>query len=477
VSGGLYHRLLERVGADLVRWVGTCEEHLELRGAERVLASAVHLVHHVCRGGFALFYYPANPSWQAALADEYWQACRDAARRGRKIVRVYVLQERSQLDETGFLRMAGADLRAGIEALYLLEQDIPSHYPRDFALWDDELYAEACLSPGPGGLELTACRCFQDERHLADARELQRRVLRVAARCTGLPSEEALLRESVVEQRRAALQWCRGDGNGRESCAWYHGSWHLLRACGVVVTPAWHERFFARGIRESAAACIAEKGKAAILISGLADYGMLYHVVAAMGPRLIEQCEIDLLDLCEVPLRMGCWLQERLRRSPAELRVPLRNLLSRNILDGTLPAAGYDLIVSDAFITRFEKLPDKRQVVEEWLRLLAPGGRVVTTIKFCSFFDDFPPSQMWRRRFVERALEKRPAYVPPDELESLADEYARRVHSFPFPDADRIRGFLSGIAGLEVAMFELDEERGDVVGTPFAQVVLRRQEG
>jgi SAM-dependent methyltransferase len=480
ITGRLYRRAARQAPEGVVRCPATGEEHLEYRGAERALAGACRIQRLLRRGGFAAFYYPARTAWGAeqvpgAPEGEYWRACRDAAGRGRKIVRVYVVREPLQLDDGCLLRMVNEDARAGIESLYLPEWKIPSHYPRDFAIWDDELYAESCFTPGAAGLELAACRLFRDARHLADADELRRGILRAASRCTGLPSEDSLLAESVGEQYRMALELCRADGAGSESCSWYHGSWHLLRACGVVVTPAWHRDFYAASIHEAVRRRIEARGKAAILISGLADYGMLYHVAAAVGPNLIGKCEIDLLDLCEVPLRMGRWLQERVQRSPAGLRIPLRGLLRQDLLSGRLPAAAYDLIVSDAFITRFERLADRKKVVEEWRRLLAPGGFAVTTVKFCSFFDEFPPSAMWRRRFVERALERRPPYVPSGELAGLAHEYARRLHSFPFPDVAHVRDFLASFAGLELRTCRIDGEGSEVIGTPFAQVVLCRR--
>lgn len=475
----LYRRLLERGFGGSVRRAGTPEEHLEVRGAANVVESAAFTQGLLRHGGFSTFYYPAHASWAsdglpAAPDGEPWQSGRESARRGARLTRVVVLERRAQLDDAWLLRLINQDAGAGIETFHVLAEEIPSHYPRDFAVWDDEVYVEACLGRGEGGQELAACRYFQDGKHLSDARELQRGILRVAARCSGLPSEESLLAESVEEQYRTALQWCRGNG-GRETCAWYHGSWHLLRACGVVITPAWHRAFFAGSIHSIVSRCLETRPRARILVSGLADYGMLYHLLAGVGPLLLPRCDIDLLDLCEVPLRMCRWLEERLRRSPAQIEVPLRHLHQQDILASALPAGAYDLIVSDAFITRFEQAADKRRVVEEWLRLLAPGGQAVTTIKFCSFFDEFPPSEMWRRRFVERALEKRPPYVPAAELERLAHEYARRVHSFPFPDPARIRAFLSEIPQLEVPRLEVDDDRSGVIGTPFARVVLQRR--
>jgi hypothetical protein len=479
----LYRTLARREAAAAVRCPDSGEEHLEVRGAAPALASAAAVQRLLRRGGFSTFCFPARCAWgtggaptQAAAADgEYLQAGRDAARRGLTIARTYLVRDPAQLDDPCYLRMVNEDARAGIEPLYLLDRQLPSHYPRDFGLWDGELYAETCFAAGAAaaGPALAGCRYFRDARQLHDACDLEREVRRVASRCTGLPSEDSLLAESIGEQHRQALALC-GKGASGGSCAWYHGSWHLLRACGVVVTPAWHADFYASHLHAIASECIAVRGRARILICGLADYGMLYHLIAAVGPRLLGRCEIDLLDLCEVPLRMARWLAERLRRGPGATVIPLGELHRRDLLAGELPAGGYDLIVSDAFVTRFESLADKARVAAEWCRLLRPGGSVVTTIKFCSYFDEFPPSAMWRRRFVERALERRPGYVPVTELEGLAREYAGRVHSFPFPDAARVRRFLRALAGLELASFRVDGDGSGAISTPFARVVLRR---
>jgi SAM-dependent methyltransferase len=297
------------------------------------------------------------------------------------------------------------------------------------------------------------------------------------------------LTEPLLESARMihtiAPMLCTRDHVDRNSCAWYHGVWQYLRLFDMVSSPSWHSTFYERCL----AAGLAGDGPRRVLITGAADYSMLAYVIAAAqatGKLQSHLLEAHVMDLCPTPLSASRWYADRFRLKVKLHEADILNdaaLLLREVLgDGS--GAEFDLIASDAFLTRFSR-DDVGRVLDNWRALLRPGGRIVTTVRLHPREprrrDDAPtgvPQDLVRYalRLRERALGWRSIIgIDLDALVVEAREYIQRITSTDIGDLDDIKA-LVGRHGFRVLSDESGTEIGDVDGelvpTTYARLVL-----
>lgn len=179
-----------------------------------------------------------------------------------------------------------------------------------------------------------------------------------------------------------AAAHCRTDADGR-TCAWYHGSWPVLRALGVINSPGSDDDFLLRALAQGIAA-----GARRVLVSGAADAGMLARVTSVLPAG--EDVRISMLDYCRTPLELG-------RRHAAARGIAIETVCA-DILDYE-DAAGFDLLCTHSFLTFFAPA-DRQRLLRRWWRLLRPGGRVVTAQRIRPGETDaitrFPPAEIAR---------------------------------------------------------------------------------
>jgi len=167
---------------------------------------------------------------------------------------------------------------------------------------------------------------------------------------------------------RGMEEWAKNQGAAGippvASCDWYHGTWQYLRLLNMVAVPPWYEFY-----NEALNSVLRQRPNAEVLISAAADYGMLatlHDAIQATG----ASPNIVLYDICRTPIRACQWYAERHGLS---LTCVCADLLACDI-----PAASFDLIVTDEFLTVI-KSEDKPLIVKRWRELLKPGGTLVTT--------------------------------------------------------------------------------------------------
>lgn len=191
-------------------------------------------------------------------------------------------------------------------------------------------------------------------------------------RSSAFPPEPLAISAPIARQLANAL--CVGDYVDPEGCEWYHAAWQFLRMTNKVSTPRWHGGFFTSALR----AVTSQIPRPRILICGTADYSMLAFVAHALSasPAGLLECHIDVLDRCAAPLTLCNWYAARydFRQSVSTVHAAIEDYD---------PGVLYDVIVTDAFLTRFppEREPTASQVVDKWASLLADGGCIVTTIR------------------------------------------------------------------------------------------------
>jgi hypothetical protein len=253
-----------------------------------------------------------------------------------------------------------------------------------------------------------------------------------------------------------------------DDCAWYHGTWQYLRMFDLVSSPNWHADFYADALRKA----LRGRQEARVLITGAADYATLAQVAAAADEEMPRGLEIHVLDLCLTPLFANRWYA---RRYDHKVHLHRINFLDsaeelRDELGGP-----FHLIVSDAFLTRFSRA-DAEHVMDNWRRLLAPDGRLVTTVRV---YDGNSRREGLSRevtgylgRLYERAKSSRRLLrVDFDELRDAAREYAIKMYSSDeLGDAEQIIELFRENR-LTVVNHEQGHVAGELVPTDYLRIV------
>src|SRR4051812_11082843 len=177
-------------------------------------------------------------------------------------------------------------------------------------------------------------------------------------------------RVCAAKPRGGMEDWAKrqngSNGNGHvHTCDWYHGTWLLLRLLNMVAVPPWYAFY-----HDALTRVLRAKPDANVLISALADYGMLatlHEAVVAAG----ASPTITICDICETPLLSAEWYAER---HGFEVRCIRDDLLT----SPELPVGAYDLVVTDELLTVLPR-EDKPRITARWKEFLRPDGVVVTT--------------------------------------------------------------------------------------------------
>ncbi len=166
-------------------------------------------------------------------------------------------------------------------------------------------------------------------------------------------------REAIALALAESGRLCAGTPGG--DCAWYHGSWPVLKGLGVFVSLKSDDDFLLPQLRAAIAA-----GARRVLVSGTADAGMLARLAACLPEA--PDLDITVLDCCATPLAL-C------RQYAALSGFGIRTVQA-DILDYR-DADGFDLVCTHSFLTFFDA-DARRVLVRRWFELLRPGGTVLT---------------------------------------------------------------------------------------------------
>ncbi|MGW0505348.1 class I SAM-dependent methyltransferase [Micromonospora sp. NPDC003241] len=270
---------------------------------------------------------------------------------------------------------------------------------------------------------------------------------------------------------------CGPSHQDKKNCSWYHSAWQYLRLFDMVSSPQWHAEFYHRQLAEAVRA-----GARRVLISGTADYTTLAYVLHAIrstdGPRLAD-FEVHVVDKCQTPLLACHWYATQVG---ADVQVHKADITRqddvRRLVDGGL----FDLVVADAFLTRFAR-DAAATVIGSWSELLRPGGSVVTTVRL-HHGNSWPDSDQemddrhrvsdlvddFELRFRERAASWRGLLsVHLEELSAAVRQYATRMESYDLGDADEIRTAF-GRGGFTLSDAGVGDVYGELVRTKYLRV-------
>ena len=166
--------------------------------------------------------------------------------------------------------------------------------------------------------------------------------------------------KSIAACQSLAQQHCNKGENG---CLWYHGSWHLLKALGIVSTSAIHETNIVRLLNSA----IGDQAAPRILLAGSTDETLL-RIVRDVCRGMGVNAQITALDICRTPLEfMGTYAT----REQFELATVQTDILEFD------SGETFDVILTHAFMGYFEGI-ERQQLVRKWQTLLTAHGKIVT---------------------------------------------------------------------------------------------------
>ncbi|MFZ5564431.1 MAG: class I SAM-dependent methyltransferase [Thermodesulfobacteriota bacterium] len=256
------------------------------------------------------------------------------------------------------------------------------------------------------------------------------------------------LPQSAPLAYREAESLCNG-------CGWYHGAWQYLRLLGIVSPPYLQNEFYRAAIAPLAASGDYRK----VCISGATDYAMADTIID-LWPLPQKAPEVIVVDHCETPLFLNRWYAGRVG---IDIGTVCENMLDyRN--DG-----GFDLICTHSFFGFFA--PAQRgDLIQNWHRLLRPGGRVVTSNRIRPMAEGrvgFSGQQA--RDFLTRVMDAGRSFgrfdLAEKELEKMARAYAENYFSYPVTSAEELGGLFTA-AGFSLERFDITGRENPVSGPP-----------
>jgi hypothetical protein len=392
---------------------------------------------------------------------------REAARDGLTVKRIYLLPHRGIADNRVDHHVA-LDREAGIDPRFVYVSNLATSAIGDISeeIWvvDDATVVRRrgqgsdgdsrwTVSSRPSDLEIAQQRWDL----LIDVSETQR------SDNDRLKLEEPLVLSADVINEVAPVL-CTHNHVDEKACDWYHGAWQYLRLMDMVSTPTWHHDFYNSALRK----VMDETPDPSVLITGTADYSMLAYVQGALGtaPR---RKPVHVLDLCPTPLFACRWYANRTGRPVVTLN---EDLFARKFDER------YDVVCTDAFITRFAGTATDA-VIAAWRDALKPGGWLITTARVHSrsprALDAEDAVQDFRDRARQRAATWRPFLRrTPEQIADLAETYARRMVSNDLGSEDHIVSALRN-GGMTIVEARLQPVPGEMGPTTYLELVCKSE--
>lgn len=256
--------------------------------------------------------------------------------------------------------------------------------------------------------------------------------------------EPLMLSADMVSE--AAKVLCGYDHMNSESCFWYHSVWQYLRLCNMVSTPTWHNDFYLNKLNDSYNGL----ENIRVLISGCADYSTLSYAIFVAKEKNLK-VEYDVLDLCETPLFACRWYGKETNSKV--------NTFKKSIFDLD-EVEKYNLITTDAFLTRFTK-SETLDILNRWNKALKKSGHVVTTVRIHDEKHICPkhPSKEVVAEFKNKALKRAQIWgryinCEPEEIAYRAEKYASTMISNPIGTKEEI---LKAFADANFEIIDLED--------------------
>ncbi|SFF20787.1 hypothetical protein SAMN05421541_107168 [Actinoplanes philippinensis] len=393
---------------------------------------------------------------------------RSVALDGKLVRRLYLLPNRA-LSQQAIDRIRAADQSSGAETRFLPMNDVPfaastpQAFRRTWLIDDSTLIVETVLN-GLDGWRVTAGESEVSEA-VSRWRALWNLGLESPRTDMDGPNLEEPLTHSADLMNEVAHVLCTGSYIDRSSCEWYHAAWQYLRVFDMVSTPTWHSEFYQEAFNS-----YYEKERPDLLICGTADYSLLSYVISKRS-RTKDALGTTVLDRCPTPLFACRWYANRLGLGVMTLEDDVLNPTA-------MMEENFDIIATDAFLTRFTRR-DSRRVKAAWYAALKPGGVVITTVRLPRSEEDSRDEVAEASAFAHRARRRAEKWrsflkVEPREIYRMAETYARRMHSHDQGAADAILSDF-GAVGFSIVHSETADVPGELMPARYLRVIAAKE--
>jgi SAM-dependent methyltransferase len=406
----------------------------------------------------------------------------------RKVQRLYLVPS-GQVDDPSLQQQVKRDQELGCESAVLPVGPL-ADIPMD-DVWLIDKSAVVRNDPAPSGSDawIVSTRPAEVNETCDFWDELwQRRRDPAESVMTQYPPDlTARLLVSAPMIRQVSSMLCRGGHVGVDEgpCDWYHGYWQYLRLFNMVSSPSWHPRFYHDQLQRQ----IYTEQARRILITGCADYSTLAFVLASLnehGGRGLDVAT-HVMDLCPTSLAACTWYAKQVNAQGVTTHEgDITD--QRRVVDTLRAGPGgtpLDLVIADAFLTRFNR-GEADKVLRSWHALLRPGGVVMTTIRLHprnrdSFTTDdraggsgiSDPIANFQLRLRRRAEPwRRFLDIDIDDLCEAARQYALRMISNDMGDEQEIVEMFQR-NNFDVEYRNVADVEGELVRTSYLQVVAR----
>jgi 3-deoxy-D-manno-octulosonate 8-phosphate phosphatase KdsC-like HAD superfamily phosphatase len=405
---------------------------MTITDAREIQMEGIWALEHLGEELFATSVVSMDTFWTTSHGPDYHHKNLEIVKRGRKITRVFILDSPEALKDIRLRNLLREQSDAGVDVWYVTADKLPSEAIIDFGIWDNEMVCTLRPSAtAPGNvLDATYDTTPAGKQNAQGLRQLilheaeQLASASPAAHIAQPTHAHVLLTESAPHMRTIATERCVGGYLDPKSCQWYHEAWQYLRLLQLVETPQLHENFF----RHYIARYVETSDSTNVLLCGLADYEMCAVVFDALERAKASDYHLTALDVCDTPLRNTDWYATR-----RDAHVVTRRA---DATDTGLPSSSFELIITDAFLTKLPR-EERSAVISEWRRILVEGGQVLTTVKIGAngaegVRADGRQINAYAQRAKERAQERQSdGFAAPDDVERLARAYAEHNVSYP----------------------------------------------
>lgn len=476
-KGNIYYKILEsqirRISNEVDLWLrGSMEVNRDV-----LISKGMEIFDTLNKGGFATFLAPLEGYWEEN--NDYVIKSREVARderRNLRMERVYILNTISSITSRHLLKSIKDDEASNIVTYVVFKDELGEDSIRDFGIWDEEVVCIINIKENLGrGYEVLGGKFTKMKQDISEYDSYRRDIKRSAIRGTDVIKEiedlsysKRSLLKTAVNMEELSEGHCEGGYMSASNCSWYHSAWQYLRLVDMVSTPSWHNGFYSDRLSEY---LNEEKNDIRILISGTADYGMLEQIHKLPNPKKIK--EVLIIDLCSTPLLICEEYHRRHLKGVVEL-----NKLKQDIRHTTLADESYDVILTDAFLTRFPKI-ERQNVVSEWRRLLKPGGVILTTTRIekvneeCGCISSSDSDINRYKKKVENKIKGSGVLMRhmQNKIVSKATQYAKNITSHPMSNEKEIHELFSDFE----ASVNLHSVQGEIKeNTLYAQIVAKK---
>lgn len=272
------------------------------------------------------------------------------------------------------------------------------------------------------------------------------------------------LSDSADINYNIAIQNCKNGIMSHGDCTWYHSVWQYLRIINKVSSPEWHVMFYETCFNK----LFKEKEKPKILISGTADYSLLAYVYNS-SMKMDNKAEIFVLDTCKTPLKICEWYAEN-----HDFKIMVLNM---SILDLSQLDIKFDLICSDAFLTRFSK-NDAKTVVSNWYDALNKNGMLVTTVRMREYnnFENDDYKNNYIMDCVDR-FKKWEGYfnISIKSFKQMVKEYVNKMHSHDLGNKNDIMEMFIDIGFVIDEISTTNDTPGELCETTYYEICCRKE--